>query len=132
MGDIGSIPCFSILQKSSDALFRRKVISFWSWIIWVHIISLSKQPKHYRLFTSTRGVYQLLWFNHLLSQGPKDLLKSKRIHIQICVSVLQNGGYIGFIHCVVVLENWWVTLVQFYVLVFYKMDGLYWVPLRII
>ena len=41
-------------------------------------------------------------------QGKEGSLKRKRIQIQVYVSVLQNG---------------WVTLGSFHVLVFYKIDG---------
>ena len=53
----------------------------------------------------------------LFLNSKEGSLKRKRIQIQIYVSILQNV---------------WVILGPFYVLVFHKMYGLHWVPLKII
>ena len=152
MGDIGSIPCVSVLQNglvTLDTFKNYLMLSMKNYII----LELNNMSSPYILSIKAFSLLKEVCINCCglttpFLQGKEGSLKRKRIQIQVYVSVLQNGwvtqernsnpnicqcltkwmGDIGFIPCVSVLQNRWVTLGQFHVLVFYKMDGRHWVP----
>ena len=135
MGDIGSIPCVSVLQNglvTLDTFKNYLMLSMKNDII----LELNNMSLPYILNIKAFSLLKEVCINCCglttsFLHGKEGSLKRKRIQIQVYVSVYKiDGGHRKGIQIqiyVSVWQNGWVTLGSFHVLVFYKIDGWHWV-----